>query len=824
MARLRGNRMAMIFQEPMTSLNPAYTIGSQLTESYRRHKRAPQREAVERAVELMGRVGITAPEMRLGQFPHQLSGGLRQRVMIAMALMCDPELLIADEPTTALDVTVQAQILRLLDALKQEFGLSILLITHDLGVVARVADSVSVMYAGEVVEHAPTAQLFARRSTPIRAGCSPASRCPARCSATSRSAASRASCRRSRPASPAAPFARAARLPTTAARAPIPSQTAAPGTPISAACTPARSSPSRVTAQPAIEVGNMRQEFKSPAACSAPQRHVVAVDGVSFACRKAACSASSANPDAASPPWRGRSSAFDADLGRRAGARRAPVRPRPQGARKADPAGVPGPVLLAQSAPDIQEIVALPLVAQGSFTARRDRAPRDEMLDRVGISAEMAGRCPSQLSGGQRQRVAIARALVIKPKVVVCDEPTSALDVSVQAQILNLLADLRRDLNLTYIFISHNLAVVEHVASTVAVMYLGRIVEMNETDALFRAPRHPYTRALLDSVLTPEPGLGVPDVGLGDTIPDPSNIPPGCRFHPRCRIAVERCRNDAADAHGPRHGRMVECHLAIEGNIPCNSLEVNMRKLQFAVPRSSRRCARRSAAPAAAQKSADTLRLAFRDSVPNIDPYYNNQRTGLVDASPGLDMLVYRDPDTFEIKPLLATEWKPPDPTTIDFTLRQGVKFHDGSPFSADDVVYTINLGPTRTSKVSTPVELQLDRKGREDRRALGPRQAQAADPCGARILRAGGADLAQGLSREGRRRKAMPRRRSAPAPTRSPSSSLGVSIDFERFEDYYDGSPKGKPAIKKITMRFVPDAATEMTELLAAAPTGSGT
>ena len=170
MAHVRGNRMAMIFQEPMTSLNPAYTIGSQLTESYRRHKGAPQSEAVERAVELMGRVGITAPGMRMGQFPHQLSGGLRQRVMIAMALMCNPQLLIADEPTTALDVTVQAQILRLLNGLKQEFGLSILLITHDLGVVARVADSVSVMYAGEVVEHATAHQLFAAPQHPYTRG------------------------------------------------------------------------------------------------------------------------------------------------------------------------------------------------------------------------------------------------------------------------------------------------------------------------------------------------------------------------------------------------------------------------------------------------------------------------------------------------------------------------------------------------------------------------------------------------------------------------------------------------------------------------------
>ena len=188
------------------------------------------------------------------------------------------------------------------------------------------------------------------------------------------------------------------------------------------------------------------------------------------------------------------------------------------------------------------------------------------MLDRVGISAD-DGRaaCRRSFPAGSASAWRSPARWSSSPKVVICDEPTSALDVSVQAQILNLLADLRRDFNLTYIFISHNLAVVEHVASTVAVMYLGRIVEMNETDALFRAPRHPYTRALLDSVLTPEPDLGIPDVGLGDTIPDPSNIPPGCRFHPRCRIAVERCRHDPpTPAFGD--GRMVECHLASQDN------------------------------------------------------------------------------------------------------------------------------------------------------------------------------------------------------------------------------------------------------------------
>jgi len=210
----------------------------------------------------------------------------------------------------------------------------------------------------------------------------------------------------------------------------------------------------------------------------------------------------------------------------------------------------------------IRDIIALPMAAQGSASKADIDRRVEGIMDRVGLASDLARRMPAELSGGQRQRVAIARALILNPRIVVLDEPTSALDVSVQAQILNLLSELRRDLRLTYLFISHNLAVVEHIASEVAVMYLGRFIEQNASEALFTAPRHPYTRALLASVLTPDPALDVPDVGLGDTLPDPANIPAGCRFHPRCPIAVDRCRSIAPTRTLAPQSGMVECHLA----------------------------------------------------------------------------------------------------------------------------------------------------------------------------------------------------------------------------------------------------------------------
>ncbi len=585
MANLRGDRLAMIFQEPMTSLNPAYTIGSQMTEVYRRHRGGSRAHARDRAVEMLARVGISAPGNRLGQYPHQLSGGLRQRVMIATALLCEPELLIADEPTTALDVTLQAQILHLLAELQRELGLALLLITHDLGVVARVAHKVSVMYAGEVVETASAAQLFARPLHPYTQGLLASVPVPGKigrdqrlggipgvvpriasgfsgCGFRDRCSCAEPSCAIIVPRQEADPgHVYSCRLgPHEAAS---PSQFDTPSLPGAAmAAARGRAAPTQRSEEPLIHVKHLSKHFDLPGPLFGPRRGLTAVDAVSL--RVPASGVLGVVGESGC----GKSTLAKLILGLmtpssgevRISGQSVATLDRRERAQLMQPV-FQDPVSSLNPRRRVRDVVALPLVALGGLARSAIAGRVAAQLTRVGLSPDMAERFPHELSGGQRQRVAIARALVLEPRIVVCDEPTSALDVSVQAQILNLLSDLRRDLGLTYVFISHNLAVVEHIATEVAVMYLGRVVEQRPVEPLFRDPRHPYTKALLASVLTPEPGLGVPEMGLGEAGPDPANPPPGCRFHPRCALAVERCRVEAPELRA-MGGGLVACHLA----------------------------------------------------------------------------------------------------------------------------------------------------------------------------------------------------------------------------------------------------------------------
>ena len=312
---------------------------------------------------------------------------------------------------------------------------------------------------------------------------------------------------------------------------------------------------------PALEVRNVEKIFRQSTGMFSAPRMVRAVDGVSFAVPQGGCfgivGESGCGKSTLARLILGLHPATGGDI--LVDGRALSAMPRRERAKLIQPV-FQDPFSSLNPRRRVVDIVGMPLVAQGVADAER-RSRVSEMLARVGLTAEQGQRLPAQLSGGQRQRVAIARALVVRPSIVVCDEPTSALDVSVQAQILNLLADLRRDLGLTLVFISHNLAVVEHICDEVAVMYLGRIVERAETDALFHRPSHPYTAALLASVLTPEPGLGIPDVGLGDSYPDPANVPPGCRFHPRCPMIQDACRTTEQTARNLA-GRTVECMLA----------------------------------------------------------------------------------------------------------------------------------------------------------------------------------------------------------------------------------------------------------------------
>ena len=454
MRRIRGNRVAMIFQEPMTSLNPVLSIGRQLIEAIEAHTSLSRAEARGKAIEALRAVRISEAETRMKQFPHELSGGMRQRVMIAMALALNPDVLIADEPTTALDVTVQGEVLELLRDLQRSRGTSIILITHDMGVVAEMADRVIVMRNGAMVEEGPVARIFGAPATDY----------------------------------------------TGALLAAVPRIGAGAGR---------QESRSAAAATPIATVSDLQVRFDLRGGLlGRVQRRVHAVEGVSFAIRpnetlalvgESGCGKSTtAKALAGLVPYSGSIHLGGHDLAGLDGSARKAVRRDVQMVFQ-DPFASLDPRMR------VGDLVAEPLLIHKIATKRECRDRVAALFERVGLPADAMERYPHEFSGGQRQRICIARALALQPKLVIADESVSALDVSVQARVLELLRELQRELGMAYLFISHDMAVVENISDRVAVMYLGQIVEMGTRDQVFSNPAHPYSRGLIDAVPTPDP-------------------------------------------------------------------------------------------------------------------------------------------------------------------------------------------------------------------------------------------------------------------------------------------------------------------------------
>ena len=484
MRRLRGGAVSIIFQEPMTSLSPLHTVGDQVSEALRLHSGARASRLRAETAEMLRLVGFPDPERALDTYPFELSGGLRQRAMIAMALICRPALLIADEPTTALDVTVQAQILKLVKDLQQELGMAVLMITHDLGVVANMADDLVVMYHGRIVEAGSAEDVFRRAQHPYL----------------------KALLR----AVPRFHMAEGERL------TPIREVRPETGRLLSG---DNRAAPDVPADRPLLDVRGLTKRYGSRKAGifgGGADEGVLAVDDVSFSIERGEClglvgesgcgkSTTAKIVMRALTPDRG-TVLFDdngtpVDLLRLPQKSLLPYRRRIQYMFQ-DPFSALNPRMTAF------DIVSEPLVVHRMAGPEERREIVRELMHLVGLDERHLNRYPHSFSGGQRQRLGIARALALKPELLLCDEPVSALDVSVQAQVLNLLKDLQKALGLTYLFVSHNLAVVDYMADRIAVMCAGRLVELAPRETLFRDPRHPYTKALLTAV--PEPDLDYP--------------------------------------------------------------------------------------------------------------------------------------------------------------------------------------------------------------------------------------------------------------------------------------------------------------------------
>ncbi len=585
MRRIRGGEMSMIFQDPMTSLNPAVTVGEQVAESLLLHQYDRQREdnwwnavreiapslgrneteerALADAVDMLEQVGIPEAESRIDQFPHEFSGGMRQRVLIAIALACRPDLLIADEPTTALDVTIQAQILELINELQEEFGMSVLFITHDLGVVAETCDRVAVMYAGEIVEEGPVEEIFYNpshpytyallesiptedkdRLTPIEGNVPDLIDLPEGCHFADRCPWAEPACRSEVPYLQHGPedvdhrakciledfdeSVYAADLESVSART------------------------EATFDETLLSVSDLKKHFSKAEglldrwlADEVPT--VKAVDGVSFdiyegetlgLVGESGCGKSTTGRTLLRllEPTDGTVVFSGIDLADLESTELREMRKDVQMIFQDPMSSLDPRMTVAQIVSEPLKIHGLPEADPDDDRPQNERRQDriDELLEAVGLDVSQRDRYPHEMSGGQRQRVGIARALAVDPDFIVADEPVSALDVSVQAQIINLLEDLQEEFDLTYLFIAHDLSVVRHISDRIAVMYLGEIVEVGRTDELFEDPKHPYTQALLSSVPEPDPRADADRIILEGDVPSPIDPPSGCRFRTRC--------------------------------------------------------------------------------------------------------------------------------------------------------------------------------------------------------------------------------------------------------------------------------------------------
>ena len=587
MREIRGRDIAMIFQEPMTSLNPVLTIGFQIMEPLLIHMGMDMEAAHTRATELLTLVGIPDPERRLDQYPHQFSGGMRQRVMIAIGLACNPKLIIADEPTTALDVTIQAQILELMKNLSRDLNIALVIITHNLGIVARYADRVNVMYAARLAETGRAADVFAQPLHPYTAGLlrsvprldQPRGRKletieglppnlldpPPGCRFAPR-------CRAKKDACVAAVPDLEGVLPdrhSACIRAKEMAEVGAVGLGLQSAQPEQPVAKTIDRTKPLLQVDGLKTYFDVTTgfkAFGARKSLVRAVDDLSIkiyrgetvglvgesGCGKTTVGRTLLRLERATSG----TIQFDGiDVVTAKGDALKAYRRKVQVIFQ-DPYSSLNPRMT------IGQIIAEPMLVYRLVPDRKAAQARvQDLLTQVGLFEYMAERYPHELSGGQRQRVGIARALAMEPEFIVCDEPVSALDVSIQAQIINLLEQLQQKFNLTFLFIAHDLAVVRHISNRVIVMYLGKVMEIADRDALYSDPLHPYTQALLEAVPIPDPVSEAQRAHrvIGGEVPSPLNPPAGCVFHTRCPLATDECKMEVPKLKEVQPGHYAAC-------------------------------------------------------------------------------------------------------------------------------------------------------------------------------------------------------------------------------------------------------------------------